>query len=89
MTTLYKCDTCGQEFADKDMCFIHELSHIKTKNERIEHTIVYYGKEPCDYCENSYYAYGCERDCGCKVPCNNYDQFVPVEPLHNKSITGV
>jgi hypothetical protein len=89
MTTLYKCDTCGQEFTDKDMCFIHECSHIENENERLIKIILHEGEEPCDYCEKSYYVYGCERDCECKVSCNNYNQFVPVEPLHNKSITGV
>lgn len=89
MTTLYKCDTCGKEFNSKHDCFICECSHIENENECIKQVIIYNKKDPCDYCNRSYYAYGCERDCECKVPCNNYDQFVPVEPLHNKSITGV
>lgn len=89
MTILYRCDACGEEFIDKDACFIHELSHINISDERLVKIILYKGQEPCDYCEKSYYVYGCERDCGCKVPCNNYDQFVTVEPLHDKSIAGV
>lgn len=42
-------------------------------------------------CEATNYVYGCEQDCEYK-DCrhsNNYKDFIPTEPLHDKSISGV
>lgn len=91
MTIFYRCDTCGQEFTDKNACFKHECLHIKSESEKIKKELIFYGKEPCDYCRWSYYVYGCEQDCKYKdCNCDNHHKrFVPVEPLHDKSIAGV
>lgn len=89
MKLIYKCEYCGQEFYDSKPCFIHECSHIENENEQLLKIILREGEEPCDYCENSYYVYGCEKECGCKLPCDyRYNQFVSVEPLHNKAHNG-
>ena len=59
--------------------------------DRIKYMIMLECKEVCDYCDRSYYVYGCERDCeypNCTYD-NNHKDFVPVEPLHNKRISGV
>ena len=44
----------------------------------------------CDYCDHSFYVYGCEQDCSyedCRFS-NNYKDFIPVEPFHNKRNNG-
>ena len=36
------------------------------------------GKNPCDFCNNAYYVYGCEFDCKHKMDCqyrNGYKHF--------------
>ena len=90
MTTIYKCDTCGQEFKSSKECKICETSHM-TPIDRIKYMTMLNCKSVCDYCDNSYYVYGCEQDCEHKdCNCtNNFKDFVPTEPLHNKSISGV
>lgn len=90
MTTIYKCDTCGQEFKSPKECRMCEASHM-TPVDRIKCLIMLNFGSVCDYCDNSYYVYGCERDCKYK-DCrhsNNYKDFIPTEPLHDKSISGV
>ena len=90
MTTIYKCDTCGQEFKSAKECRICEASHMNPV-DRIKYMIMLECKEVCYYCDHSYYVYGCERDCeypNCTYD-NNHKDFVPVEPLHNKRISGV
>ena len=90
MTTIYKCDTCGHEFDNSRECRICEVSHLSPV-DRIKYLIMLNGGSVCDYCANSYYVYGCERDCkykDCRFS-NGYKDFVPTEPLHNKSISGV
>lgn len=90
MTTIYKCDTCGREFKDPKECGMCEVSHMTTV-DRIKYMIMLSGGCVCDYCDYSYYVYGCERDCEHKYckHSNAYKDFVPTEPLHNKSISGV
>lgn len=90
MTTIYKCNACGLEFNDQRACMLHEANHLqgvdKLKYELI-HTQEY---NICDYCNYSYYVYGCERDCKHK-DCgyfNNYKDFVPTEPFHDKRAHG-
>ena len=90
MTTIYKCDTCGQEFKSAKECRICEASHMNPV-DKIKYMIMLECKEVCDYCDHSYYVYGCERDCeypNCTYD-NNHKDFVPVEPLDNKRISGV
>lgn len=90
MTTIYKCDACGQEFKSPKECRMCEVSHM-TPVDRIKYMIMLNGGSVCDYCNCSYYVYGCERDCEHK-DCrhsNAYKDFVPTEPLHDKRISGV
>ena len=86
MTTIYKCDTCGREFKSPKECRMCEVSHMAPV-DRIKCLIMLNCGNVCDYCDNSYYVYGCEQDCEYK-DCrhsNNYKDFIPTEPLHDKS----
>ncbi len=90
MTTIYKCDTCGQEFKSAKECRICEASHMAPV-DRIKYMIVLNGGEVCDYCDNSFYVYGIERGCeynDCLYD-NHHKDFVPTEPLHDKSRCGI
>lgn len=90
MNIMYKCSFCHAEFSNSEECIKHELTHMNNA-EKIKHELKYAAKSLCDYCDHSYYVYGCERDCTHK-DCsykNNYKDFIPVEPLHDKSIHGV
>lgn len=90
MTTIYKCDKCGAEFRNSRECRQHESSHYEGAG-KIKYDLMYSAEEHiCDYCDHSYYVYGCEQDCeykDCKYS-NNYKDFVPVEPLHDKRQNG-
>ncbi len=90
MTIIYRCDTCGQGFKTQKECRMCEASHMAPV-DRIKYMIMLNCESICDYCANSYYVYGCEQDCQYKdCRCSNkYKDFVPTEPLHNKSIYGV
>lgn len=91
MTTIYKCDYCDKEFKNINKCIKHESSHLK-KIDKIKYELTYfYNKDICDYCDCSYYVYGVERACEHKNchHANNYKDFVPTEPLHDKSRYGV
>ena len=90
MTTIYKCETRGQEFKSPKECRMCEASHMVSV-DRIKYMIMLNCGNVCDYCNHSYYVYGCEQDCEYK-DCrhsNNYKDFIPTEPLHDKSISGV
>ena len=90
MTNIYRCDICGAEFPSSYSCRMHEASHL-TGEEEIKYMLIHSQEEYlCDYCDNSFYVYGCEEDCNfkdCAVK-NNYKYFKPVEPLHNKRTSG-
>lgn len=90
MTTIYKCDSCGAEYKSPEECRICEAYHM-IPVDRIKYMIMLNLGNVCDYCDHSYYVYSCEQDCNHKN-CgykNNYKDFVPTEPLHDKSISGV
>ena len=90
MTITYKCDFCGREFKTKRECAICEISHISYE-DAVKNMITAYGKDPCRYCEHSYYVYGIDGDCKyieCKYrECkqdNNCCNFIPTEPFQDK-----
>ena len=90
MKIKYECDICGQLFDSSRRCRVHEASHFSGL-EKIKYELIHSQEEDiCDYCGNSYYVYGCERDCEHKECSfiNNYEDFVPVIPLHNKRAHG-
>ena len=90
MKIKYECDVCGREFGSSWVCRSHEASHFFGV-ERIKYDLCHNQEEDiCDYCEHSYYVYGCEQSCqfkNCSVG-NDYKDFKPVEPLHNKRAHG-
>lgn len=60
----YKCDYCGEVFNDYDKCLAHEYEHQNDDASRAKYLIKYnLRKDLCDYCEHSYFVYGCEIDC--------------------------
>lgn len=85
MKIVYECEYCGKQSFSQSKCAEHEKSHL-TEPKRTLYDIVYNGNDPCDYCDYSYYAYGCGRDCSQK--CRNHSMFKPVEPLHDKRSRG-
>ncbi len=91
MITVYKCEFCGAEFKNSRECRTHESNHFN-EIDKIKYDLMHsYWRYICNYCDHSYYVYGCEQDCNHKN-CgynNNYKDFVPTEPLHDKSISGV
>lgn len=90
MTTIYKCATCGRKFKSSKECRICEVAYA-TLVDKIKYVIMPNRESVCDYCNNSYYVYGCEKDCEHR-DCghsNSYKDFVPTKPLHDKSIAGV
>ena len=63
----------------------------KYKQHAFKETLVAANKV-CDYCNNSYYVYGCERACQFETKCNRsnkYFYFQLVDLYHDKSIAGV
>ena len=91
MTPIYRCDICGNEFRNPRECRAHESSHFDGV-DKIKYILMHSQEEYiCDYCDHSYYVYGCEQDCEHK-DCgfiNSYKDFVPTEPLHDKRTSGV
>ena len=77
MYTRYVCSYCGKEFVDKATCRRHEMVEHGKYNE-IAAAYLVSGKNPCDFCNNAYYVYGCEFDCKHKMDCqyrNGYKHF--------------
>ena len=68
------CDKCGAEFRNPRECRVHEAGHFHGI-DKIKYDLINNQEEDiCDYCEKSYYVYGCEQDCeykDCKYS-NNY-----------------
>lgn len=91
MTTKYICDVCGREFDTSSKCIKHEEEHCYPTSLEIIRTLREMCKPKiCDYCDHSYYVYGCEQDCkfhDCSY-YNNHKNFKPVEPFHNKKECG-
>lgn len=94
MIIKYECEYCGELFNHEEDCIEHESSHL-TGVEKIKYEVLNkvrwnWNEDICDYCDHSYYVYGCERDCEYKTCCNsnNYKNFIPTEPLHNKKSRG-
>lgn len=90
MTTVYRCDVCYREFDSAQGCRNHERTHFDGNNQIKYDLLNSDVNNICDYCQHSYYVYGCERDCSHKncSRVNFYCEFEPVEPLHNKTHCG-
>ena len=86
---IYKCDYCKKEYDNFNDCVACEMTHM-TELEKLKTQIHLNEEFLCDYCDHSYYVYGCELNCSCKE-ChgdNGFKDFKPVEPFHNKSMNG-
>lgn len=91
MKIKYECNVCGQQFDSPTECEAHEHTHSGLDyNLVIKTSLLIKQEDICDYCDNSYYVYGCEQDCeydDCGFK-NNYKDFIPTEPFHNKRAHG-
>ena len=91
MKIKYECNVCGQQFGSPTECEAHEHTHSGLDyNLMIKTSLLIKQEDICDYCDNSYYVYGCEQDCkydDCGFK-NNYKDFIPTEPFHNKRAHG-
>ena len=91
MKIKYECNVCGQQFDSPTECEAHEHTHSGLDyNLMIKTSLLIKQEDICDYCANSYYVYGCEQDCkndDCGFK-NNYKDFIPTEPFHNKRAHG-
>lgn len=91
MKIKYECNVCGQQFDSPTECEAHEHTHSGLDyNLMIKTSLLIKQEDICDYCDNSYYVYGCEQDCkydDCGFK-NNYKDFIPTEPFHNKRAHG-
>lgn len=73
----YVCSHCGKEFIGEATCRYHEMVKHGGYNEVAADYLVC-GRNPCDFCDNAYYVYGCEFDCKYKTECryrNGYKYF--------------
>lgn len=89
MNIIYQCDICGIGFRNLKDCKLHEESHFEGV-EKIKYELIHSLNDICDYCDHSYYVYGCEQNCeykDCRLS-NNYKNFIPTKPLHNKRTNG-
>lgn len=78
MYTKYFCSYCNKELPSERDCRYHEMVVHGGYNSVAAAQLVD-GKNPCDFCSNAYYVYGCEFDCGYKLictRCNGYAHFV-------------
>ena len=93
MKIKYECNVCGQQFDSPTECEAHEHTHSELDYNLVTKAALLLKikqEDICDYCDNSYYVYGCEQDCeydDCGFK-NNYKDFIPTEPFHNKRTYG-
>ena len=90
MKIKYECEFCGTLYDSSRECMDHEREHLSDKDKIVYDIHVLIREDVCDYCTESYYVYGCEKDCKHKdcSPINYFKYFNPVEPLHNKRSNG-
>lgn len=75
--TKYFCSYCAKEFINRDNCKYHEMVKHGAYNE-IAAAHLIRGRNPCDFCSNAYYVYGCEFNCKHEMDCqykNGYKHF--------------
>lgn len=87
----YQCSICKKIFYNLNEAQVCELSHENNEIDKLKKRMYFSGVDICNYCDYSYYVYGCERDCNHYANCNkknNYKNFKPVEPFHDKSKKG-
>ena len=71
--TYYLCSMCNTIFKNENDALICEERHLSNnmKTEgftqeqlyRLYNLIESRNADPCDYCKNAYYVYGCEQEC--------------------------
>ena len=89
MKILYQCEGCNEIYNNEYDCRECEMSHMQAIDV-LKYKIKWQKRCACDYCDHSFYVYGCECDCGFN-DCSNlngYKDFKPVEPFHNKRLNG-
>lgn len=82
MIIIYKCEECGKQFIGRESfqnCLTHEGICKNDEIGKIRRELLKTLAEPCGYCEESWYVYGCERECN-KKDCNNYNEWKDFKP---------
>lgn len=77
MKIIYECEQCHRQFTNQDDCLLCEISHLTNDDKYKYYILNLKGDNICKFCENSYYAYGCELNCS-YTDCNssnNYKNF--------------
>lgn len=72
MYKVWKCSFCNKEFIFREDCEYHEMvEHEEVSDEaKVRIYCANHYKEPCEYCQNCYYSYGCERTCDYEKECS-------------------
>lgn len=68
MTEFYRCDKCLSMYKTPEDAVLCELKHQGWNDDLAN--IISLALDPCYYCKNAYYVYGCEFDCKFIKECN-------------------
>ena len=79
MKIIYKCESCGKEFDNINVCKYHEMLHLNSVDKFKYYIQNVECQDLCKYCAHIYYVYGCEANCSHKdcTARNNYKDFIP------------
>ena len=73
MTELYRCDKCQKIYTSPDDAVLCEMMDCGWEEGVAK--ILACGLDPCDFCKEQYYVYGCEPDCKYRKECNVHNKF--------------
>ena len=73
MTELYRCDKCKKIYQSRNDAILCEM--LDSGWEEGIAKIIASGLDPCEFCEEQYYVYGCEPDCKYRKECNVHNKF--------------
>lgn len=82
MIYMYKCEECGKTFTGHNAffnCFTHENTCKGDSVGKLKRELLKTLAEPCGYCQESWYVYGCERECNFPK-CNNHNDWKDFKP---------
>ena len=73
MTELYRCDKCQKIYTSPDDAILCEMMDCGWEEGVAK--ILACGLDPCNFCKEQYYVYGCEPDCKYRKECNIHNKF--------------